>query len=115
VREAKDLTELKSTDIKSVDVITSPGAQYNATVQSVIRIHAKPKQGEGWCIRTVANAKYNTEWGSYEQLDVKYRKPVDWNFFSKLFFFNMVFSGEDNTITSKMFFKDHTIRINEGC
>jgi hypothetical protein len=112
VREAKDLTELKSTDIKSVDVITSPGAQYNATVQSVIRIHAKPKQGEGWCIRTVANAKYNTEWGSYEQLDVKYRTG-GLEFFSNSFF-STWFSGEDNTITSKMFFKDHTIRINEG-
>jgi hypothetical protein len=112
VKDATDLTELKSTDIKSVDVITSPGAQYNATVKSVIRIHAKPKQGEGWGIRTETNAKYNTKWGGYEQLDVKYRTG-GLEFFSNTSF-STSFIGEDNTITSKMFFKDHTIRLNES-
>lgn len=38
VRDAKELKQLKSTDIKSVDIITSPGARYNAEVCAVIRI-----------------------------------------------------------------------------
>ena len=37
VQNARELKQLKSTDIKSVDVITSPGAKYNAEVGAVIR------------------------------------------------------------------------------
>ncbi len=38
VRHASELKHLKSTDIKSVDIITAPGAKYNAEVNAVIRI-----------------------------------------------------------------------------
>ena len=38
VQNTRDLKQLKSTDIKSIDVITSPGAKYNAEVSAVIRI-----------------------------------------------------------------------------
>ncbi|MBR5655193.1 MAG: carboxypeptidase-like regulatory domain-containing protein, partial [Prevotella sp.] len=36
VQNARELKQLKSTDIKSVDIITSPGAKYNAEVGAVI-------------------------------------------------------------------------------
>ena len=38
VRNPIELKQLKSLDVKSVDVITAPGAQYNAEVNAVIRI-----------------------------------------------------------------------------
>ena len=47
VQNARELKQLKSTDIKSVDVITSPGAKYNAEVGAVIRIKTKKHQGDG--------------------------------------------------------------------
>ena len=48
MRDASELNELKSQDILSVEVITSPGAKYDASVQSVIRIKTRKVQGEGW-------------------------------------------------------------------
>lgn len=48
MRDASELNELKSQDILSVEVITSPGAKYDASVQSVIRINTRKVQGEGW-------------------------------------------------------------------
>ena len=48
MRDASELNELKSQDIVSVEVITNPGAKYNASVQSVIRIKTRKPLGEGW-------------------------------------------------------------------
>ena len=48
MRDASELNELKSQDIVSVEVITNPGAKYDASVQSVIRIKTRKVQGEGW-------------------------------------------------------------------
>ena len=47
VRDPNELKQLKSVDIKSIDVITSPGAKYNAEVNAVIRIKTLKTQGEG--------------------------------------------------------------------
>lgn len=48
MRDASELNELKSQDIVSIEVITNPGAKYDASVQSVIRIKTRKPQGEGW-------------------------------------------------------------------
>ena len=45
VNNASELKQLKSVDIKSVDIITAPGAQYNAEVDAVIRIKTLKAQG----------------------------------------------------------------------
>lgn len=73
VRGSQELQQLKSTDIKTVDIITSPGAQYNATVKSVIHIHTKARQGDGFSIRTDNNVKYNRYWTGFHEDYVKYR------------------------------------------
>lgn len=48
VRNTNELERLSSEHIRSVEVITSPGSQYAATVQSVIRIKTIPYRGEGF-------------------------------------------------------------------
>ena len=73
VRDNKELTQLKSEDIKSIDVISAPGAQYNATVESVIRIRTIRRQGEGFSLRSASNLKYNGGMAGYEDLSMKYR------------------------------------------
>lgn len=74
VASSAELSELKSEDIKNVDVITSPGAQYDATVQSVIRIHTQKPQIDSFSFRDDANVLYKGAWDSYEQTQVKYRR-----------------------------------------
>lgn len=74
VLDLTELTHINSSDIKNVEVITNPGAKYDASVKSVVRIQTKRPQGEGWsgtlrtqngiqhyfATRSQANLKYRT-------------------------------------------------------
>lgn len=54
-RRVTDMTELdrlQSNEIQSVEVITNPGAQYNASVRSVVRIRTVKHQGDGFGFNT---------------------------------------------------------------
>ena len=73
VTSSQELTDLKSENIKNVDVITSPGAQYDATVKSVIRIRTRKPVGEGLSVSNYATSTYNTMWAGREYATVKYR------------------------------------------
>jgi len=66
VQNARELKQLKSTDIKSVDVITSPGAKYNAEIGAVIRIKTKKHQGDGISVEAYGQVKYNEKWTTYD-------------------------------------------------
>lgn len=46
---------LKSDDIKSIEVITAPGAKYDSEINSVIKIHKKRSNGEGFGISFNSN------------------------------------------------------------
>ncbi len=50
-----ELDQITSEDIKSVELITNPGAKYDATVGSVILIKTKRPQGEGFSFNTQAS------------------------------------------------------------
>ena len=50
-----ELDQISSEDIQSVELITSPGAKYDATVESVILIKTKRRQGEGFSFNTQAS------------------------------------------------------------
>ena len=46
--DATELDRILSHEIQSVEVITNPGAQYDATVRAVVRIRTIKRQGEGF-------------------------------------------------------------------
>ncbi len=48
LRDASELEQLSSRDIKSVDVVQNPGARYDATVKAVIRIQTVKRAGDGF-------------------------------------------------------------------
>ncbi len=73
VADLQELKRIKSDNIKSVEVITSPGSQYDASVQSVIRIKTIGKQGEGWSGEGFVTASYNKWWGTSQQWSSTYR------------------------------------------
>jgi len=50
-----ELDQISSEDIQSVELITSPGAKYDATVESVILIKTKRPQGEGFSFNSQAS------------------------------------------------------------
>ena len=73
VRNLSDLKQLKSVDIKSVDVITAPGAKYNAEVNAVIRIKTLKPQGDGLSVMATSQTWRNNKWNTYDDLTLKYR------------------------------------------
>lgn len=73
VQDNNELSQLNSQDIKNVEVITNPGAKYDASVKAVIRIHTKPAQGEGLGVTLRAQNGYRHYFVSMEQASLKYR------------------------------------------
>ena len=65
MRDASELKRLNSEDIRDVEVINNPGAQYDAQVQAVVRIRTRKQQGDGLSLDvTLANEhdlRYNFE------------------------------------------------------
>lgn len=47
VRDASELDNLSAKEIQNIEVITNPGARYDATVPAVINITTKKQQGDG--------------------------------------------------------------------
>lgn len=100
ISDMKELTELKSDNIKSVDVITSPGAQYDAQVQSVIRIKTIRRQDEGFSFRNDANVEYNGWWTGSESTQLTYRtKRLE--LFNSLYWMNYL-QQENNDLHSQI-------------
>ena len=73
VRNPIELKQLKSVDIKSVDIITAPGAIYNAEVNAVIRIKTLKPQGEGLSLMVTSDTWKNNKWNNFDDLTLKYR------------------------------------------
>jgi len=73
VSDTGDLKQLKSEDIRSVDIITSPGAQYDSQVKAVIRIKTRKPDEDGFSMRHYTNGSYNSTMEGFDQLYLKYR------------------------------------------
>ena len=73
VRDPNELKRLKSADVKSVDVITAPGAKYNAEVNAVILIKTLKPQGDGFSLMATSQTWKNNKWNNYDDLTLKYR------------------------------------------
>lgn len=74
VRNQIELHQINSSDIKRVEIITNPGAEYDATISAVIKIITSKAIGEG--IGCLANAGLSMErrLSHYSGLNIKYRK-----------------------------------------
>lgn len=75
-RKMQDISELdniKSSDIKSVEVIQNPGATYDASVNAVIKIKTIKKKGEGIGFDTRSVYWYNKYDNTIQQVNMNYR------------------------------------------
>ena len=62
VTDSSELTRLQSNEIQSVEVIVNPGAQYDATVRSVVRIRTIRRQGDGFSFSLDASDAQSLRW-----------------------------------------------------
>ena len=78
VRDMSELDQLASSQIKSVDIVTNPGASYASTVNSVIRITTVAPVGEGFSFNDRTTVGYKHYVYLFEQVkltlkcDLKY-------------------------------------------
>lgn len=73
VRDINELAQINSADIKNVEVVTNPGAKYDATVKSVIRIRTKRPQGEGFSGNLRESVTFQKYIRNISQANLKYR------------------------------------------
>lgn len=62
VTDSSELQRLQSNEIQSIEVITNPGAQYDATVRSVVRIRTIRRQGDGFSYNLYASDTQSLRW-----------------------------------------------------
>ena len=74
MRNASELDQLSSDNVKRVEVVRNPGARYDAEVKAVVRIYTKKAQGEGFGFNNRFVAKYQYDWTTVEQFNFNYRK-----------------------------------------
>ena len=77
VTDSSELDRLQSNEIQSVEVITNPGVQYDASVGSVARIRTIRRQGDGFGFNLFAQDDQSLRWGKgndpFGSLNVNYR------------------------------------------
>ncbi len=73
VQDLSQLSQLNSADIKNVEVITNPGAKYDASVKSVIRIRTKRPQGDGFSGTLRAQGVMQKYFRTVDQANFKFR------------------------------------------
>lgn len=76
MRDRSELDRLSSDNIKSVEVITNPGARYAASTKAVIRITTKKIQGDGFGFDATTEGSYDEKknTGGYARLNLYYRR-----------------------------------------
>lgn len=74
MRDASELDQLSADNIKLVEVISNPGARYDASVKAVVRISTKRALGDGFGFSNRAYVRYDERWSALEQFNFNYRK-----------------------------------------
>ena len=69
VTDESELQRLQSNEIQSVEVITNPGAQYDATVRAVVRIKTIKRQGDGFGFNLYASDTQSLRRASFNDPD----------------------------------------------
>ncbi|MBR5169635.1 MAG: TonB-dependent receptor family protein [Muribaculaceae bacterium] len=112
LRDDSELKRLRSEDIRDVEVINNPGAQYDATVRAVVRIRTKRQQGDGLSLDLTATDEQDLRYGFNRpsgKLGLNYRtNGVD--VFGSVYYFHQDYRQyswlEETTNTTKLFHQE---------
>lgn len=74
VRHLDELDRLSAENIKQIELITSPGAEYGAAVGAVLKLKTVEKKSDGFGIGLRSIADYSYKVGNNDQLNVEYRQ-----------------------------------------
>ena len=104
VNDNNEIVNITPDNIKSISVITSPGAEYDAEVESVICIRTKERRANGFSLRADAYGKYNKWMSDYELISTSYQTK-------KFEIANSIWTmgthdGEDNNLITDIYLPD---------
>ena len=109
MRDASELKRLHSEDIRDVEVISNPGAQYDAQVRAVVRIRTRKQQGDGLSLDVTLTNEHDLRY-DFERPQVKLAANYRQNgidVFGSVYYFHQDYRQystiEDITKTSKVF------------
>ena len=89
MRDASELDQLKSEEIKSIELITNPGSKYDASVKAVVKIRTKAAQGEGF--------GFDVRSSYYQSENTDLVKQLNWNYrHNNLDVFGTIYYGLNN-------------------
>ena len=101
MRDASELDQLESDNIKRVEVVRNPGARYDATVQAVVRIYTKKPQGEGFGVNNRFLVRHYYKMNVLDQFNFNYRKGgFD---LSGMVFGSRIYGEENKTLITETF------------
>lgn len=111
VNDNNEIVNITPNNIKSISVITSPGAEYDAEVESVIRIQTKERRANGFSLRADAYGKYNKWMSDYELISTSYQTK-------KFEIANSIWTmgthdGEDNNLITDIYLPDKHYHNNQ--
>ena len=104
VNDNNEIVNITPDNIKSISVVTSPGAEYDAEVESVICIRTKERRANGFSLRADAYGKYNKWMADYELISTRYQTK-------KFEIANSIWTlgthdGEDNNLITDIYLPD---------
>lgn len=73
VRDQSELDQLNSEDIKHVEIITNPGARYDASVNAVVRIQTVRRKGDGFGFDVRSSYYQSENVDLIDQVNMNYR------------------------------------------
>jgi len=113
IRNTDELKRVHSEDIRDVEVINNPGAQYDATVKAVVRIRTKKQQGDGVGVTVAAVDEQDLRYGFNNpnaKVDLNYRKN-GLDLFGGVWYYKQDYrqysSLEETTITPGLEFRQY--------
>jgi hypothetical protein len=83
IRDDNELQMLKSENIKSIQIITSPGAEYSAEVKAVIKIQTKQSLARGLSAKVTSQITRKRVWEEMGMADLSYNW-THWQVFGQL-------------------------------
>ena len=109
MRDNSELKRLRSEEIRDVEVINNPGAQYDATVRAVVRIRTVRQQGDGLSLDLTLSDEHDLRYDfnrPQAKIGANYRKNgVD--VFGSVYYYHQDYRQystiEDITTTDKVF------------
>jgi hypothetical protein len=111
MRNASELDQLSSDNVKRVEMVRNPGARYDATVKAVVRIYTKKAQGEGFGFNNRAYVRYQYGWSVLDQFNFNYRKGgFD---FGGMLFGSHSYNEDNKILTTETYLDKYWKQVND--